>query len=158
MKTIIVYSSKHGAVKEVAEYLQATKHCTAILIREVSEDIDAYDIVVLGACITAGKVDANIITLYQHLSKDTKILVYLSGLQKEAFETVMKENFAEGYKERIHYSCFVGGKLNFPDMNFFERGIIKVINKKIKVIAAIDTTQCYDFFDHEAIQTLGTKI
>lgn len=157
MKTIIVYASKYGATKEVAQIIhKALPKVKVVDVKDFNEDILTYQNVVLGSDIKVGQLDKEIKELYHKINKQSQtVTVFVSGLQKEHLKLVIEQNLDS---EDIPDSYFVGGKLNFPKMTIVEKIIIKTINKKEKFIDTIDTKKVYDFLDYQEIDRLISKI
>lgn len=157
MKTIILYASKYGATKEVANIIcNGLSDAKVMNIKDFNEDILEYQNIILGSKITAGQIDKGIKELYHTIdSKTQQVSIFIVGLQKDQLVTVIEQNIS---KEAITTSYFVGGKLNFPKMNIAEKLIIKMINKKAKFINNIDTKKEYDFLDYKEIDNLISNV
>jgi menaquinone-dependent protoporphyrinogen IX oxidase len=155
MHKIIVYSSKHGAVGEVVKMIEA--ECANVSSHNINQgdiNVQKDDIIIIGTNVTASQINKQ---LKEFCAKpellEVPIILFVSGLMKDISE-VLKQNFSEELQQHMKGIFFVGGKLNFPEMNFFERNIIKVVNKKKKLIDYIDKNKNYDLFDYDGIKAL----
>lgn len=156
MKSILLYSSKHGATKEVAETL--VKEFKGMEFVEASlfkGDIHQYELLIIGSPIYVGKIDKDCLGLLRQIdTTKTKVIIFLLGLDKSKWQESLQQNI----DIKFYYSCFISGKLNFPDMGFMEKTMIKMINKEAKLIDHIDTKKKYDFIDEEEIDMLRKEI
>lgn len=157
MKTLILYASKYGATKAVAEMIyQGVQNAKVVDVQDFNENILDYQNIIFGSKTTVGQMDKRIKELYQAIDTTKQhVIIFIVGLQKNQLDTVIEQNFS---KEAMDNSHFVGGKLNFPKMNIAEKAIIKMINKKQKFIDRIDTKQVYDFLDYQEIDKIINKI
>lgn len=159
MRKIIIYRGKHGAVKSVADMVKESSNnidTHDILNGEI--DITKYQTVIIGTNVTASKISKELkIFCNESILLDKSIIIFISGINNDISE-VVKQNFSEELIKKTKHIIFVGGKLNFPDMNFMERSIIKMVNKKEKIIDNIDTKKEYDFLNYENINKMITII
>lgn len=157
MKTIILYASKHGATKEVAEIISAK--IPDVIVEDINKfkgNIKEYQNIVLGSKTKVGKIDKKIKEVYNQIDQTSqKVIIFIVGLQKENFDKLIIENVNS---EAVSSSYFVGGKLNFPKMNIAEKTIIKMINKEAHLIDVIDTKKEYDFLEYQEIDKIIDSI
>ena len=155
MKKIILYCSKHGGAKGIAE--QLNKHCPEFEIKELGKDvnINEYETIVFGCGIYAGIADKNLkefIKAQEHNLKNKKVMMYLSGLSKESGLKELEENFGTTFLSSLVYKDKLGAQINFPDLNFFEKSILKMVNKKGNFFTKEDMNKKVILFDEEAIE------
>lgn len=157
MKTIILYSSKHGATKEIA--LQLANDGPKYVVKDINEfneSPDNYDCIIIGASIYVGNLSKKVVTLCKEATT-CKLLLFLSGLAKEKWQETLQTNIPN-YQQIFTYTCFIGGKLNFLDMGFMERTMIKMINKKMHLMDSIDMKKTYDFIEYQEVENLKKEI
>lgn len=158
MKTLIVYASKYGATKKCADLLKNKISCDCIQVNSITS-IEDYDYIILGSCVYVGKVHKDMHTFYEKFKDQLflkKTSIYLCGLsrEEEKVQKVLQDNFSLEFLQHLtSYAC-VGGILNFPKMNFFEKQVIKMINKESKLIEKIDVLQSYDLIDEEMLYAI----
>ena len=158
MRTAIIYESKYGATKKIASVLQEKLEADCYEINE-EETLENYDVLIFGSCVYAGVLGRKMcdyLKKHIHLLQKKKLFLYYSGLMKEqdAIEKVFLENVGNDVLEKCQgYTC-LGGVLDFNKMNFMEKTLIKVINKKVKlysgnqkIINLIDDKAMDDFIE-----------
>lgn len=155
MKKIILYCSKHGGAKHIAQELG--KACNEYEIQELNENINIenYDVIVLGSGVYAGLLDKKCKTFVsknKEQLKQKKVLFYISGISIDTKDKEIQENFDEDFVLSLKYSDKLGGQINFPNLNFFEKAIMKMIIKKDKKIANVDTKSCVTLFEEKRIE------
>ena len=136
MKTLIVYSSKHGC----------TEKCTDLLAKELKDkpdilnlrdnkniDLSMYDKVIIGGSIYIGKIQKEVFEFCSknlEKLKEKEIGLFICGMQEgDLINNEILENFPpELINIAITKSCF-GGEFNFEKMSFFEKLIVKTVSK-----------------------------
>ncbi|MCK9163265.1 MAG: flavodoxin domain-containing protein [Bacteroidales bacterium] len=146
MKTAIIYYSKHGTTKRVAEMLESklTVEKTFIDLQiHKSPNIEKYDSIILGSPVYAGtpsKIMKNFCMQNIDCLKSKPIGLYVCGMEKD--ELKQKEELERAYPialiEIAKTKKFLGGEFLFENMNFFERMIVKKIAKTDKNVSAIN--------------------
>ena len=148
MKTAIIYTSKHGTTERVAcamaDKLRETDEVTLFsLKKDPNPIISAFDRVVLGAPVYAGKVSAKMKTFCKAneavlLQKRTGLFVCGMYPSKEKQEEELKNAYPQELFTLAKATAFLGGAFLFEQMNFFERAIIKKIAKTTTSVHRID--------------------
>ncbi|MFV0393577.1 MAG: flavodoxin family protein [Coprobacillaceae bacterium] len=98
MKQIVVYNSKHGAVKDVVKLIK--ERVPEVIIHNIKEgipNINEYERIIIGTNVTAGQIDKDLKLFCETkevLSKE--IILFVSGLSK-SIEEVLKQNFNEQF-------------------------------------------------------------
>ncbi|PKM79945.1 MAG: flavodoxin [Firmicutes bacterium HGW-Firmicutes-14] len=137
MKTLIVYDSTHGTVKECAGKLEGrlSGEVTAVKISNKKSwpVVDDFDNVIIGASIHAGKIQKSVGSFCrENLDKLTnkKVGIFLCTLTPadQAFHYIEEQFPPELVQHASEKSCF-GGAVHFERMNFIERFIMKKITK-----------------------------
>ncbi|MDR2009682.1 MAG: flavodoxin domain-containing protein [Bacteroidales bacterium] len=147
MNTAIIYISRYGTTKKVAEkiseYLKNDKIKLIDIDLERSPDISQYDKIILGAGVYAGKISRKI---YNFAEKNIEKIIlkplglYICGMETD--EQKLNDELEKAYPPELSkhaktISC-LGGEFRFDKMNFFEKAIIKKIAKTDKNISRID--------------------
>lgn len=148
MKTLILYKSKYGTTKKVAERLHAKKENSEVFnILDFKGNVDEFDLVYLGCSTYMGRMHK---TFKQFIQKNKKVLlskkvkVFIVGTGPESFEEIVKHNFDQESQENFHFS-HVGGEYLFSEMRFLDKFIIK------RVAGVTDDSS---HLDDEAIEKL----
>jgi menaquinone-dependent protoporphyrinogen IX oxidase len=134
MKTIVIYQSQTGFTKKYAEWIANELKCEILPYKQMSEkEIMAYDYVIYGGRVHAGKVEGlkKVKKLFESNTK-AKLIVFATGATPQAAEqtidTVWKANLSEKELEQIPYFYFQSG-LNYEKMKKLDRFIMKVFAK-----------------------------
>jgi len=146
METAIIYYSKHGTTKRVAEMLASklTVEKTFIDLKiHKSPNIEKYDSIILGCPVYAGnpikKMKNFCMQNIEHL-KSKPVGLYVCGMEKD--EIKQQEELERTYPleliEKAKTKKFLGGEFLFENMNFFERMIVKKIAKTDKSVSTIN--------------------
>ena len=138
MRTLIIYSSKYGAAKEVAEQIKRGLEgtCDLMSIRQEQEiDLGKYDRVLLGTSVYAGQIGKEIKT-FAEVHKDEllekKVGIFFVCLMKGQVEKYLKENFSEELMNHFYTAEECGGAFYVSKMNFAERMITRMVVKTLK--------------------------
>lgn len=132
MKTLIVYKSKHGAVKEVAEYMGKKLQAD---IQEAADtlSIQAYDQIVFMGSIYAGRLAKQLRSCIQKKDAELtgkRVSMLLSGMGNASTEKIITENLGAEFYRRLTFSDIIGGRLDFHKLGFLEKKIICMVNRQ----------------------------
>jgi menaquinone-dependent protoporphyrinogen oxidase len=146
MKTVVIYTSKHGTTAKVAQMIAERLTGNQVSIIDLKKDrcldILSYDGIILGTSIYAGNSSKtmqrfckeNIETLRQK-----RLALFVCGMEPDI--TKQQKELEKAYPQELYEyaisKCFVGGEFQFEKMNFFERAIIKRIAKTDKSVSRI---------------------
>lgn len=135
MKTLIIYASKTGTTEKCAKKLSTQlKDCTAINIYTQNEDINKYDLIIVGSPIRIGMIDKKI---KNFLLKNKEYL----KLKKTAYFICcgFNENWKKYYEQNVPndllnnaiiYDTF-GGEMDVKKQKGFDKFITKMVSKSI---------------------------
>lgn len=135
-QVLIAYASKYGCTEECAKTL-ATKLSTAADLWNLKEkkqfDLAAYDKIIIGGSIYAGKIQKevrNFCVENDGILKNKKLGLFICGSGEG--DAADKEIEASFPKELLNHAlakkCF-GGKIILSKLNFLERKIVKMVAK-----------------------------
>ncbi|RDG34313.1 hypothetical protein DV872_00420 [Oceanispirochaeta sp. M1] len=138
MKTLIVYYSGKGFIKEAAERIQKGLGSSGALLDLGSKskaDLTEYDAVVLCGAFRAGSQPRKIKTFAKKNSKQLltkKIAFVLGGLgvEQEEYKLPFEKNFAEDLRSHALLSVHAGGRFIPEDYSGFIRKMMEKINKE----------------------------
>ncbi|MGX8833526.1 flavodoxin domain-containing protein [Amedibacillus sp. YH-ame6] len=162
MKTLIIYASKHGATKEIV-HLLANNSCDIKDIIDKDIDLSSYDNVVLGSGTYAGILDKHMkefIRVQEETLLQKELYLFISGLSGDSssMDKVCAENIPANILSHITYKDHLGGRLNMPDMNLFEKTLIKMINKKGHFYTPEQAKNNIDLLNYERIKLFKDKL
>lgn len=161
MKTLLVYATKYGASKRIAETLQEQLDCDVMEVTCFQGDLNEYDKIILGVSVYAGMlrkemkefIEKNI----EELGKK-QVYVYVSCMNKDEVKKVLIENLGDSFYQTLVYADGVGGILDFSKMNLMERQVLKMINKKASFIPNIQKNTVADLIDKNRIATFIEQV
>ena len=143
MKTLIIYATKNGATKKIAEAIagymgNATLHD---INSAGSVSIGSYDCIILGSPLTAGQVHKSIKSFaVKHTNElqNKKLGIFLSGLQADGEDEYLKQNFSKELLDKADAKACLGGIFDPEKCGFFARTIIKAVSKLDTYTSTID--------------------
>lgn len=156
MKTLIVFSSKHGTSEKCANLIMKELNGTVDVINlrnETCKDVNSYDNVIIGGSIHVGKLQDEVKKFAvenEKILKDKNIGIFVCCRDEgERAIQYMKHNLWDSIIERAIVKEHLGHEINLEKMNFLERFIFKNISK-IK--------ESYSKLDYDAIKRIANKI
>lgn len=156
MRHLIVYCSKYGAAEKCAKLIQERLHDATDLINLKTDSIknfDAYDTVIIGGSIYAGKIQSMLkafATKYQEDLCKKKLGMYILCKEEgEKAQAYIESNFPEPLVDHAEIKVHLGHGVNLEKMNFFEKTMIKTF-LKIK--------ESYSELNLDAIKELADKM
>ena len=134
MKTIILYATKYGAAREIAERIAS--HIDGATLHDLKQaNIPAladFDCVIIGSSLYAGSIRKEAKTfLAQNAAglRDKKIGLFLSGMSADETEKAFESNFPAELRQAATVASLLGGILDPQKANLAERLIMKAITK-----------------------------
>jgi menaquinone-dependent protoporphyrinogen oxidase len=131
MKTLMIYSSKHGTTKECCYLVQENlTHDSQIISIDKSDTIDlsTVDNILIGSSVYAGKINKKLLTfINKNLAelKNKKLGVFLCcGVEKEldTYFNLLPSELIENAK-----LFYCGGKIDLEEHNFLVKFMLKKI-------------------------------
>lgn len=171
MKTVVIYKSEYGAAKKYAERIAKALDCEALPFKGVSPGgLDAYDAIVFGGGLYAGKINGlSLITKNFDKLKTKKLAVFSIGLwpaeDTEYVMSLVNGNFPQELRDKIKLFYFRGG-MDFSKLSFIHRTMMRVMKTSLdkkpdgertaadNAIISIVNGKADDFFDAGAIEPL----
>lgn len=135
LKILIIYASKTGTTEKCAKNLGTKmENAKVINIYNQTENIDNYDLIIIGSPIRMGMVDKKVKRFLIENKEQLK-------LKKTAYFICcgFNENYQKYYEQNIPkelldsaivYDTF-GGELDIEKQNGFDKFIIKMVSKSI---------------------------
>lgn len=153
MKSIVIYITKHGTTKKVAEMIsKKLGNATLVNLRDEKDpDICAYDQVVLGMPLYAGTAAGAMKTFCIAHDKeltDKKLGLFVCGLQSvgsKERETEMELAYTPTLKKHSKIYSFLGGELIQKNLTMAEKLIARMLFRTDRDIKAIDKSAIKSF-------------
>lgn len=137
MKTLIIYSGKHGTTKEcgemLAEYLDGQTNLFDLKKEKKynSEDFKEYDRIILGGSFYVGQIQNEIKEFCQNekgLLLEKLSGIFVCGMREDGdMENQIKQAFPEEILQKAKVVNHFGGTFDFKKLGFFEKLIVKKI-------------------------------
>jgi menaquinone-dependent protoporphyrinogen oxidase len=133
MKTLIVYSSKHGTTQKVAEIIaeKLNHSSTQTNLKERQTiDLNPYEQIIIGGSIHAGMLQKRV---RQFCEKNMSILLqkrvglFLSCMDDNKAREQLVRAFPEILRNHAISCKTTGGEFRMDKMNFIERAIVKKV-------------------------------
>lgn len=166
MTTLILFDSKKGASKEIADKI-ALKIKNGAMVLSITDvvppkDFANYSNIVFGASVYAGKLSkkaTDFLIDYTDLLTKKPLILFSLGLQVEptAIDKQLQEVFPEEVRKHAKANIFIGGKVTFSKLNFFERIIIKKILSD-QGVKNLNKNSIYDGIRQSAVDELIATI
>jgi menaquinone-dependent protoporphyrinogen oxidase len=138
MKVLLAYTSKTGTTKECMERLKKELHgvdAEMIEIDKQTPELDAYDVLVIGAPVRFGKFPKAVKTFLkdneEKICQKPHALFLCCGLAHE-HEYYLERLFSYKLRETAFLVTDFGGTLNYKGQNFFEKLLIHAIRSSIR--------------------------
>jgi len=135
MNTVILYATKHGTAEEIAKRLGAELGASLINLKTTpSPDISAYDTVVVGGSLYAGRLVSEAkkyLAAHQQELARKNLGVFLTGLADS--DSYFKSNVPAKLFETAK-TVFLSGVYDPAKCNALERFIMRIITRsKVRV-------------------------
>ena len=150
MKTLIVFATKHGTTREVAERIAARIEGAAIhdLKKDGSPPLDSYDCVIIGSSLYAGAIRRE---AKAFMAKSTnalhgkKVGLFLCGMEASGAQGFFNANFPKEILQIAKTTAFTGGIFDPQKASAFERLVIKIVTKKSVYVNTINDSTIDQF-------------
>jgi menaquinone-dependent protoporphyrinogen IX oxidase len=154
MKTLIIFTTKHGATLKIAERI--AKYIDNATLLDLNSNrtfsVADYDCIILGSPITAGMIHKKVKDFAKtNLNELTKkqVGLFVSGLQAEGEAAYFQQNFPAKLLAEATVTAFLGGIFDPEKCGFVARKMIKAIAKLDRYTSTID---------EEKIKTFSAKL
>ena len=152
MKTLILYASKYGATREIAQRI-AKKMDGAVLCDLKERDIPPlteFDRVICGAPLYAGSIRKEAKTFLAKNADELsakKLGLFLSGFAADDSENYFEKNFPEKLVRAAKAKELLGGIFDPRKASAPERFIIKIVMKQTGYIERINDENIAKFVE-----------
>lgn len=137
MKTIVIYKSKTGFVRNYAEWIAEKLSADIFEVSKVNINmLTTYDTVVYGGSLHAVGINGiKLITKNIDKLKDKRLVVFASGASpsnEEVIKAVMNNNFTPDQQKHIKFFYLRGG-FNYNKLPPFDKVLMTLLSWKIKI-------------------------
>ena len=147
MKTLIAYGTKHGTAGECADILakKLDGEVDVINLKEKTpENLSGYDKIIVGGSIYAGQIIGEVKSFCTNnltVLKEKPLGLFLVCMSDDenCIQTTITNSFSPELADHAAAKGGFGGAFHFSKMNFFEKGIIKMVTKQAVKDGKADT-------------------
>lgn len=134
MKTLILYATKYGAAREIAERIKRQLPDAEVCDLQSGTEIplESYDAIVVGTSLYAGmarKEAKEFVGAHESELMKKTLGIFLSGIAEGDAENDYTANFPQGIVEHAKVKALLGGIFDPQKTNFFEKLIMKLVAK-----------------------------
>lgn len=155
MKTLILYTSRHGTTRKLAYQLANDLEFGTIDIIDFKSnknvDLSTYELVIIGSSIHVGKIPTEFSKfLYSNYNTllAKKFAIFMCAMEKPEIQIEeFENNFPKELRNHSLANGLFGGEFLFEKMNFFEKLIIKKISGLNQSKSEINYNAYYDFVE-----------
>lgn len=138
MNTLILYGSKYGATAQIAELLHEAMGdgAQARNVEDGTDDLDAFDTVIIGGSVYAGKLNKDIVSFAKAHEGElqTKNLgLFIGGATPPDTQRYVEKLYPETLVEHASAIGILGGLFQMDKMNFVYRKMIKTMLESDKM-------------------------
>lgn len=135
MKTIILYATKNGAVKQIAQSIADKMEGAQIydLAQDGIPNISQFDCVIIGSSIYAGAIRKEAKTFIQTHTIELcqkRLGLFLSGMDDKSEKTYFDTNFSADLLQASVSHAFLGGIFDPKKAGMMGRFIMKAVTKQ----------------------------
>lgn len=171
MKTAILYLTRDGQTKKIAEYIAQTLNddTTLISLRDIpqpsAEQLERFDCIIIGASIRYGHFDPILEQFIQQhyalLNQKKSAFFSVNLTARKANRNTPETNvYTRKLLSRIQWKPklveVIAGALFYPRYTFFDRVMIRFIMKITK--GDTDTSKEYEYTDWQKVSQFAEQI
>lgn len=144
VKIAVVFSTKHGTTEKVAQHIATLLggDVTLISLEEARmPDLAAFDSVVIGGSIYAGKIRRKVASFCSKnlgVLLQKRVALFACGMNYKEYDAELHNAFPDQLRKHAVWSGVVGGEFYIDRMNFFERFLIRKISGVTTSISKLD--------------------
>jgi menaquinone-dependent protoporphyrinogen IX oxidase len=153
MKTLILYTTRHGAAREIARRIADTLSVDDIFDLADTDavaalDLGQYDRFILGSAIYAGQIRKELkdfIAQNESDFKDKRFGFFLASLDEKGGDKAFSANFSEELLQSAQATLRAGGIFDPSKTNIAEKAVAKMFMKSADYVSTISEERIADF-------------
>ncbi len=142
MKSLIIYTSKHGSTQKIVDYIAEKIQADCVnLINGTVNDLDSYDQIIIGGSVYYGSIHS---LISGYIDKNLDILLnkrialfLVCLLSEESAAEQFNNNFNENLLNHSIADGFFGGVLSKETLNPVEKLVTSFVFKKVNTFDQI---------------------
>ena len=150
MKTLILYATKNGAARVIAERM--AKQIDGAVIHDLKQEkipnLKDFDRIIIGSSVYAGLIRKEAKTFISHhkaMLKEKTYGLFISGLEASGENTYFESNFPADILAAAKVKMFLGGIFDPAKAGAVGRFIMKAVAKKVEYMDSIDEEKIAKF-------------
>ena len=150
MKTLILYATKYGAAREIAQRI--ANNMREAKIYDLKNDnippLEQFECIIIGSSVYAGNIRKEaktFITKNLSILQDKKIGLFLSGMAPESGEEKVFESMPAEIVSVAKEKSLLGGIFDPKKANGLERFIMKIVTKQSGYVNTISDEKIAQF-------------
>jgi menaquinone-dependent protoporphyrinogen oxidase len=147
MKVLILYGSKYGATRTIAEKIAAGfKGATVTDLKNANPGLSNYDYIIIGSSLYAGtarKEVKDFVRQHSGILKQKQVVLFLSGLSPESVDNlkIFEANFTPELVSAATATFFLGGIFDPAKVGKMDKLIFKAVTKQSEYLDTIKTDE-----------------
>lgn len=150
MKTLILFATKHGAARDIAQKL--AKRMNGATVADLGgtgvPTPDGYDCVIIGSSVYAGQLRKEAkayATQHADALKATQLGLFVSGMSPEGIQGYLDANYPKEVAAHAKSVAMLGGAFDPAKAGFFERLVMRIITKNADAVSTISDEKIDQF-------------
>jgi menaquinone-dependent protoporphyrinogen oxidase len=150
MRTLILYATKYGATKQIAEDIAGLMGDSVLFDLKDARppELDGFDRIIIGSSVYAGSIRKEakaFLSKNAGALKDKTVGLFLSGMSGGEVEKVFTSNFPADVLAFSKARSFLGGIFDPKKAKTAERLIMKIAIKKSDYTSTVDNEKIKEF-------------
>ncbi|WCF05930.1 flavodoxin domain-containing protein [Paenibacillus thiaminolyticus] len=150
MKTLILYATKNGAAREIAQRI--SKQIDGAIVRDLKNGgvppLDGFDCVIVGSPVYAGIVRKEAKAFVEKNTSalcSKRLALFISGLDGSREKEYFNANYPSEILQAAKMACFLGGIFDPKKAGFMGRLVMKAVAKQSEYTDSIDDDKIKQF-------------
>lgn len=150
MKTLILYATKHGATREIAQRIAGLLDGATLIDLEGGSvpALDGYDCVLIGSSVYAGmlrKAAKAFAAEHKDALMNKTLGLFVSGISPEGAQGYLDANYPKEVVAHAKAKAMLGGAFDPAKTNFFEKLVMRVVTKQAAYTSTISDEKIGQF-------------
>ncbi len=148
MKALVLYATKHGAAKEIAQRIGKKLGATVCDLAGKAPDLTGYDCVIVGSSVYAGQLRKEakaFVAANADALKKLKLGLFVSGMAADGEEGYLTQNYPADVVSHATAKAMLGGIADPKKENMFEKLVMRIVTKSGKYTNTISDEKINGF-------------
>lgn len=151
MKTLIVYATTHGCTEKCAQKVRDGLSGDIDMVnlkQNARVDPAAYDTVIIGGSIHAGRIQGRVKKFYtanQEVLLTKKLGLFICHMEEDNAQKELDDNYPEALRNHATAKGLFGGTFDFEKMNFVAKAIVKKVGNVTESVNNVNESAIKQF-------------